>query len=110
MGVKVNGWQLHHLRFADIVLITRSISQTERMMTENMWMHRSSAESTKDDAGWVGLEYPIHAQRNKHIRMHQLHLFGSGIEHDERPDPRAGQEKMSGLGSVQEHRGCSEED
>ncbi|KAK6748545.1 hypothetical protein RB195_001273 [Necator americanus] len=35
MGVKVDGRQLHHLRFADdIVLITRSISQAERMLTE----------------------------------------------------------------------------
>ncbi|KAK6765273.1 hypothetical protein RB195_025271 [Necator americanus] len=35
MGVKVDGRHLHHLRFADdIVLITPSISQTERMLTE----------------------------------------------------------------------------
>ncbi|KAK6758312.1 hypothetical protein RB195_015868 [Necator americanus] len=35
MGVKVDGRQLHHLRFADdIVLITPNISQAERMLTE----------------------------------------------------------------------------
>ncbi|KAK6762442.1 hypothetical protein RB195_023239 [Necator americanus] len=35
MGAKVDGQQLHHLRFADdIVLITPSISQVERMLTE----------------------------------------------------------------------------
>lgn len=35
MGVKVDGRQLHHLRFADdIVLITPDISQAERMLTE----------------------------------------------------------------------------
>ncbi|KAK6754069.1 hypothetical protein RB195_013211 [Necator americanus] len=35
MGVKVDGLQLHHLRFADdIVLITPCISQAERMLTE----------------------------------------------------------------------------
>ncbi|KAK6757581.1 hypothetical protein RB195_015412 [Necator americanus] len=35
MGVKVDGRQLHHLRFADdIVLITASVSQAERMLTE----------------------------------------------------------------------------
>ncbi|KAK6730606.1 hypothetical protein RB195_007209 [Necator americanus] len=54
-------------------------------------MHGSSAESTKDDvqAERMGLGCPIHAQRNEHIRMHQLRLSGSGTEHD---------------------RGCSEED
>ncbi|KAK6727534.1 hypothetical protein RB195_005302 [Necator americanus] len=77
-----------------------------------MWMHQSSAESTKDDvhAERMCLGCPIHAQRNGHIRMHQLRLSGSGIEHDERLDPRAGQEETSGFGSIQEHRGCSEED
>ncbi|KAK6762610.1 hypothetical protein RB195_023364 [Necator americanus] len=35
MGAKVDGQQLHHLRFADdIVLIIPSISQAERMLTE----------------------------------------------------------------------------
>ncbi|KAK6743518.1 hypothetical protein RB195_010656 [Necator americanus] len=35
MGAKVDGRQLHHLRFADdIVLITPSISQAERILTE----------------------------------------------------------------------------
>ncbi|KAK6747997.1 hypothetical protein RB195_000919 [Necator americanus] len=96
MGVKVDGRQLHHLRFADdIVLITPSISHAERMLTEFdetckiRWMHRSPAESAKDDvhAERVGLGCLIHSQRNEHIRMHQLRLSGSGNEHDERPDP-----------------------
>ncbi|KAK6760598.1 hypothetical protein RB195_021893 [Necator americanus] len=35
MGVKVDGWYLHHLRFADdFVLITSSINQAERMLAE----------------------------------------------------------------------------
>ncbi|KAK6735659.1 hypothetical protein RB195_018720 [Necator americanus] len=35
MGVKVDGRQLHHLRFADdIVLITPNMSQAERMLIE----------------------------------------------------------------------------
>ncbi|KAK6725998.1 hypothetical protein RB195_004363 [Necator americanus] len=35
MGVKVDGRQLNHLRFADdILLITPSISETERILTE----------------------------------------------------------------------------
>ena len=34
-GVKIDGRQLHHLRFADdIVLITSSISQAERMLAD----------------------------------------------------------------------------
>ncbi|KAK6757402.1 hypothetical protein RB195_015307 [Necator americanus] len=36
MGVKVDGRRLHHLRFADgIVLITPTISQAKRMLTES---------------------------------------------------------------------------
>uniref|UniRef100_A0A0K0DAM3 Reverse transcriptase domain-containing protein n=1 Tax=Angiostrongylus cantonensis TaxID=6313 RepID=A0A0K0DAM3_ANGCA len=35
MGVKIDGWQIHHLRFADdIVLITPDISQAERMLAD----------------------------------------------------------------------------
>ncbi|KAE9414850.1 hypothetical protein Angca_005445, partial [Angiostrongylus cantonensis] len=35
MGLKIDGWQLNHLRFADyIVLITPDISQTEHMLTD----------------------------------------------------------------------------
>ncbi|KAK6764947.1 hypothetical protein RB195_025040 [Necator americanus] len=44
----------------------------------NMWMHRSSAESTKDvvHVERMSLGCPIHAQWNEHIRMHQLRLSG----------------------------------
>ncbi|KAK6762092.1 hypothetical protein RB195_022980 [Necator americanus] len=94
MGVEVDGRQLHHLRFADdIVLITPSISQAERMLTE-----------FDETCGCIGLQLnlqrmslgcPIHAQRNKHIRMHQLRLSGSEIEHDERPDPELGRRRRA---------------
>ncbi|KAK6765252.1 hypothetical protein RB195_025257 [Necator americanus] len=114
MGVKVDGRQLHHLRFADnIVLITPSISQAERMLTE-----------FDETCGCIGLQ--LNLQKTMFMRngwvsdapftlngtniMHQLRLSGSRTKHDERPDPRAGQEETSGLGSVQEHRGCGEED
>ncbi|KAK6761475.1 hypothetical protein RB195_022518 [Necator americanus] len=40
---------------------------------------------------------------------YQLCISRSGNEHDERPDLRAGQKETSGLGSIQEHRGYSEE-
>ncbi|KAK6734510.1 hypothetical protein RB195_017975 [Necator americanus] len=64
-------------------------------------MHWSPAESAKDNvhAQRMGLGCPIHAQGNEHIRMHQLRLSGSGIEHEERLDPQAGQEETSSLGA-----------
>ncbi|KAK6762870.1 hypothetical protein RB195_023538 [Necator americanus] len=101
MRVKVDGQQLHHLRFADdIVLITPSISLAERMLTEfdetcgcidfqlnlqktmfmrNGWVLSRSTEQTYPPATFIWL---------------------GNSKHDERPDPRAGQEDTSGLGSV----------
>ncbi|KAK6726136.1 hypothetical protein RB195_004448 [Necator americanus] len=100
-GVKVDGLQLHHLRFADnVVLITPSISNAERMLTE-----------FDETCGCIGLQLNLQktmfmrngwisdAQRNEHIRMHQLRLSGSGIEHDERPDPELGKRRRGGLGA-----------
>ncbi|KAK6739382.1 hypothetical protein RB195_008078 [Necator americanus] len=59
------------------------------IIRRNMWMHRSSAESPKNDvhAQRMGLGSPIYAQGTEHIRMHLVRISGSGIEHDERPDP-----------------------
>ncbi|KAK6763031.1 hypothetical protein RB195_023653 [Necator americanus] len=101
MGVKVDGRQLHHLRFADDIVLIIPIGQAERMLNADRIrrnMHRSSAESTNDDvhAERMDLGCPIHAQRNEHIRMHQLRLSGLKNKHEERPDPRAGQEKRLG--------------
>ncbi|KAK6750405.1 hypothetical protein RB195_002403 [Necator americanus] len=45
----------------------------------------------------MGIVCLIHAQRNEHIRVHQLRLSVSGNKHEERPDPRAGQEETSDL-------------
>ncbi|KAK6732621.1 hypothetical protein RB195_016779 [Necator americanus] len=106
MGVKVDGRQLHHLRFADdIVLITPSISQAERMLTE---FHET--------CGCIGLQLNLQKtvfMRNGWVSDVQFTLNGTNIsestsyvylgrefEHDERPDPRAGQEETRGLGSV----------
>ncbi|KAK6744057.1 hypothetical protein RB195_011012 [Necator americanus] len=84
--VGVDGRQLHHLRFADdIVLITPSISEAGRMLAQfqrNMRKHRSLAAKDDVHAQRMGLGCSIHAQRNENIRMHQLRLSGSGIEHD----------------------------
>ncbi|KAK6750334.1 hypothetical protein RB195_002356 [Necator americanus] len=101
MGVKVDGRQLHHLRFADdIVLITPSISQTERMLTE-----------FDETCGCIGLqlnlqkmmfmsnEFPIHAQLNEHISVHQLRLYVSENEHNERPDPELGRRRRAAWGA-----------
>ncbi|KAK6763964.1 hypothetical protein RB195_024338 [Necator americanus] len=62
---------------------------------DETWMHRSLADSAKDNvhAERMGLRCSIYAHGNKHVRMYQLRSFGSGIEHDERPDPRAKQEE-----------------
>ncbi|VDO83172.1 unnamed protein product [Heligmosomoides polygyrus] len=51
MGWKVDGRQLHHLRFAgDIVLITPNISQEERMLVDfDLWERWIAAEVYEDD-------------------------------------------------------------
>ncbi|EPB74057.1 hypothetical protein ANCCEY_06844 [Ancylostoma ceylanicum] len=115
MGVRVDGRLLHHLRFADyIVLITPSISQAERMLADfdDAFGDRSPTEFNEDDVHEkrMGPGCPILAQRNDHLRMLQLRLSRSGSQHDERPRSRAGQEEASGLGNLQDHRGRSEED
>ncbi|KAK6736137.1 hypothetical protein RB195_019048 [Necator americanus] len=43
--------------------------------------------------GWVS--DASFTQRNEHIRMHQLRLSRSGIEHDERPDPELGRRRAA---------------
>ncbi|KAK6753796.1 hypothetical protein RB195_013026 [Necator americanus] len=72
-----------------------------------MWMHRSSLNLQKTmfmRNGWVS-DAPF-TLNGTNISDAPVRLSGSGIEHDERPDPElAGGD--SGLGSVQEHRGCS---
>ncbi|KAK6734421.1 hypothetical protein RB195_017920 [Necator americanus] len=114
VGVKVDGRQLHHLRFADdIVLITRSISQAERMLTE-----------FDETCGRIGLQLNLQKtmfMRNGWVSDAPFTLNGTyisectsyvylGRELNMMNDLRAGQKETSGLGSVQEHRGCSEED
>ncbi|KAK6749888.1 hypothetical protein RB195_002103 [Necator americanus] len=48
----------------------------------NIWMHRSSVESTKDDvhAERMGLGCPIHAQWNEHIRCTSYVYLGRELE------------------------------
>ena len=54
-GVKIDDWQLHHLRFADdIVIITSNISQAERMLAN--FDKSCGSNAAEDEAcGEVGL-------------------------------------------------------
>ncbi|KAK6731160.1 hypothetical protein RB195_007555 [Necator americanus] len=69
IGVKVDGQQLHHLRFADdIVLITPSISQAERMLTE-----------FDETCGCIGLLQKTMFMRNGWVSDAPFALNGSNI-------------------------------
>ncbi|KAK6750419.1 hypothetical protein RB195_002413 [Necator americanus] len=76
MGMKVNGRQLHYLRSADNVVLLN--------LQKMMFMSNGC---------------PIHAQRNEHIRVHQLRLHVSENEHDERPYPELGRRKRAAWGA-----------
>uniref|UniRef100_A0A0K0DLM1 Reverse transcriptase domain-containing protein n=1 Tax=Angiostrongylus cantonensis TaxID=6313 RepID=A0A0K0DLM1_ANGCA len=59
MEVKIDRRQIHHLRFADdIVLITPDISQVERMLAD-----------FDKACGKIGFVCPIDAQRNEYLRI-----------------------------------------
>ncbi|KAK6737802.1 hypothetical protein RB195_020106 [Necator americanus] len=111
MGVKVDGRQLHHLRFADdIVLVTPSISQAERMLTE-----------FDETCGCIGLQLNLQKtmfMRSGWVSDAPFTLNGTNIsectsyvyldrELNMMNDltPELGRRR-----SVQEHRRCSEED
>uniref|UniRef100_A0A0K0DCT7 Reverse transcriptase domain-containing protein n=1 Tax=Angiostrongylus cantonensis TaxID=6313 RepID=A0A0K0DCT7_ANGCA len=116
MAEKIDGWQLHHLRFADdIVFTTSNISQAERMLgdfdtacgkiglplnfTKTMFMRNGlvlyalftlSETNISECSSYVCLEWEINMLNDLAAEL-------------------MGQE-TSGLGSFQEHRGGSEED
>ncbi|EYC30244.1 hypothetical protein Y032_0005g2536 [Ancylostoma ceylanicum] len=97
MGVRVHGRLLHHLRFADdIVLITPNTSQAERMLAD-----------FDDACGKIGLQLDI---TNTMFMRNGWVPDDERPQHDERPRSRAGQEEASGLGILQDHRGRIEED
>ncbi|EYC30072.1 hypothetical protein Y032_0005g2433 [Ancylostoma ceylanicum] len=109
MGVRVDGRLLHHLRFADdIVLITLNISQAECMLADfdnacgKIGLQLNLTETMFMRNGWVP-DAPFSPK--DHLRMLQLRISRSRSQHDERPRSRAGQEEASDLGSLQEHRG-----
>uniref|UniRef100_A0A0K0D8B2 Reverse transcriptase domain-containing protein n=1 Tax=Angiostrongylus cantonensis TaxID=6313 RepID=A0A0K0D8B2_ANGCA len=103
MGVKMDGRQIHPLRFnEDIVLVTPDISQAERMLTDfdkacgKIWSSTKSKENDVHEER-IGLVCPIHAQRNEYLRMLQLCLSRSGNQYDERLSSRAEQKETSGI-------------
>ncbi|EYC33321.1 hypothetical protein Y032_0002g722 [Ancylostoma ceylanicum] len=117
MGVRVDGRLLHHLRFADdVVLITPSISQAERMLADfddacgKIGLQLNLTKTMFMRNGWVpDASFSLNGTTISECSSY-VHISGSGSQHDERPRSRTGQEEASGLGSIQEHRGRSEED
>ncbi|KAK6755352.1 hypothetical protein RB195_013994 [Necator americanus] len=94
MGVKVDRMHLHYLRFADdIVLMTTSINQAERMLAEFSEMCRR-----------IGLQ--LNPDKTTFVKNRWLCISMSGNQDDERPDLRAEQKDTSGFERIQEHRGC----
>ncbi|EYC02302.1 hypothetical protein Y032_0101g3421 [Ancylostoma ceylanicum] len=116
MGMRIDGRLLHHLRFADdIVFITPNISKAERSLAD-----------LDDACGKIGLQLNITKtmfMRNGWVPDAPFSLNGKNISEcssyvylDREVNmmndlaSKAGQEEASGLGSLQEHRGRSEED
>ncbi|KAK6762001.1 hypothetical protein RB195_022917 [Necator americanus] len=64
-------------------------------------MHRSSAESTKDDvlAERMNLGCPIHAQRNEHIRMHSYVYLGRELNMMNDLTPELGRRRRAAWGA-----------
>uniref|UniRef100_A0A0K0DJA3 Reverse transcriptase domain-containing protein n=1 Tax=Angiostrongylus cantonensis TaxID=6313 RepID=A0A0K0DJA3_ANGCA len=114
MGVKIDGRRIHHLRFADdIVLITPDISQAKRMLAD-----------FDKACGKIGLQLNLKKtmfMKNGLVSFAPFTLNGTNIsecsssvglsrwgnQNDERS--RVGQDEASELESFQEHRRCGEE-
>ncbi|KAK6727233.1 hypothetical protein RB195_005130 [Necator americanus] len=114
MGEKVDGRQLRHLRFADdIVLITSSINQAELMLAEfdetckKIGLQPNLDKTVFMRNGWV-FDAPL-TLKGANISECSSYVYLSR-EINMMNDLQTGQKKKSGLGSIQEHRGCSEED
>ncbi|VDM54030.1 unnamed protein product [Angiostrongylus costaricensis] len=80
MGLKIDGRQLHHLRFADNIAFITLNSQSERMLADfdkscgkiGLRVNLTKAVFMKN--GLVS-HSPIHAQPNQYLRMLQLCLW-----------------------------------
>ncbi|KAK6730545.1 hypothetical protein RB195_007170 [Necator americanus] len=114
MGVKVEGRDYHHLRFADdIVLITSSINQAERMLAEfdetskKIGLLLNLDKTMLKRNGWVfGAPLPLNGANISECSSYAY----LGREINEGSDLRARQKETSGLGDIQEHQGCNQED
>ncbi|KAK6764375.1 hypothetical protein RB195_024631 [Necator americanus] len=64
-------------------------------------MHRSSAEPAKDDvhAQRMDLGYPIHAQRNEHVRMHNYVYLGRELHMMNDLTPERGRRRRAAWGA-----------
>ncbi|XGW10092.1 hypothetical protein V3C99_011954 [Haemonchus contortus] len=104
MGVKVDGRYLHHLRFADdIVLITPNIEQAEQMLAEfdnACGKIGLKLNLTKTMFMRSGLVPDAPFMLNGTVCMLQLCVSRSRSQHDERPSSGAEQMETRGVGSV----------
>ncbi|EYC12332.1 hypothetical protein Y032_0047g1424, partial [Ancylostoma ceylanicum] len=107
MGVRVDGRLLHHLRFADdIVLITPKISKAERMLDDfddtcgKIGLQLKLTKTMFTRNGW-GPDAPFSLNGTTISECSSyVYLCRSGSQHNELPRSRAGQEEASGLGSL----------
>ncbi|VDM61226.1 unnamed protein product [Angiostrongylus costaricensis] len=107
-GVKIDGWQLQRLSFADdIVLITPNISQVERMLGDiDKACGKIGLRLNLTKTMFIKNELVSHApfKLSEMIiseccsYIYYIYLSRSGNQYDERPSSRAEQKKTSGLG------------
>ncbi|KAK6748821.1 hypothetical protein RB195_001445 [Necator americanus] len=106
MGVKLDSRRLHHLPFPDdIVLITSSISQAGRTLTELdetsgcIGLQLNLQKTMFMRNGWVS-DPPFTLNGTNIFECTSYVYLGREMNLMNKPDPRAGQEETSGLGSV----------
>ncbi|EYC29625.1 hypothetical protein Y032_0006g3080 [Ancylostoma ceylanicum] len=114
MGVRVDGLLLHHLRFADdIVLITPNISQAERMLADfdyacgKIGLQLNLTKTMFMRNGWVP-DAPFSFNGTNISECSSYVYLGREVNMTNDLAPELGRTKRTW--SLQEHRGRSEED
>uniref|UniRef100_A0A0K0D3Q7 Reverse transcriptase domain-containing protein n=1 Tax=Angiostrongylus cantonensis TaxID=6313 RepID=A0A0K0D3Q7_ANGCA len=87
VGVKIDDWQLPHLRFDDIILITANISREERMLADfdklgqeiNMMNDLAPELSKRKRAAWGAFRSTEDAVKMTKNTRFRLHLFDSTV-------------------------------